>query len=172
MNSYLKFITNRPILVLITLLAITAALSYGMRNLQFDSSVESFMPKQDEDYIKYMKTRQIFGDNGRFMIMAVSADDLWRASTFEKINDLLIDIEEYKDFNEQKEKTRLKKFNEVAGRGNICLKDFYDRFPDDPEFVRFLKRKSPTDFKTTDMLPEDAVKNIKSKTAFFRNPPK
>jgi uncharacterized protein len=161
MNSYLKFITKRPVLVLITLLAITAALSYGMRHLQFDSSVESIMPKQDEDYIKYMKTREIFGDNGRFLIMAVSADDLWRASSFEKMNNFLIDIEEYKDFNEQKEKTRLKKFNEVAGRSDVCLKDFYDRFPDDPAFVRFLKRKSPANFKTADILPEDTVNNLR-----------
>ncbi|MCD6584465.1 MAG: RND family transporter [Desulfobacteraceae bacterium] len=162
MNSYLRFITKRPVLMLIVLLAITAALSYGMRNLQFDSSVESIMPKQDEDYIKYMKTREIFGDNGRFMIMAVSADDLWRASSFERINNLLTDTEEYEDFNAQKEENRLKKFNEVAGRGAVCLKDFYDRFPDDPAFVRFLKRKAPTDFKTTDKLPEDAVKNLKA----------
>ena len=161
MNSYLKFITKRPVLVLIALFAITAALSYGMRNLQFDSSVESVMPKQDEDYIKYMKTREIFGDNGRFLIMAVSADNLWSASSFEKINDFLIDIEEYKDFNEQKEKTRLKKFNEMAGRSDVCLKDFYDRFSDDPAFVRFLKRKSPADFKTDDILPEDAVEKLK-----------
>jgi len=69
--------------MLIVLLAITAALSYGMRNLKLNSSVEAFMPKHDTDYIEYMKTKQVFGDNGRFMIMAVSADDLWRASTFE-----------------------------------------------------------------------------------------
>lgn len=162
MNSYLKFITKRPVLVLITLMAITAALSYGMRNLQFDSSVESIMPKQDEDYIKYMQIKQVFGDNGRFMIMAVSADDLWRASTFEKINDLLIDIEEYKDFNEQKENTRLKKFNEVAGQDTVCLKDFYDKFSDDPAFIRFLKRKAPAGFKTDYKLPQDALKTLKT----------
>jgi len=83
--------------VLIGLLAITAALSYGIRNLEFNSSVEAFMPKNDEDYIKYTKTREVFGDNGRFMIMVVSADDLWHPSTLEKINELLTDIEEFKN---------------------------------------------------------------------------
>ncbi|NOY68631.1 MAG: MMPL family transporter [Deltaproteobacteria bacterium] len=162
MNSYLKFITKRPVLVLIGLLAITVALSYGMRNLQFNSSVEAFMPKTDADYIKYAKNREVFGDNGRFMIMAVSADNLWSAHTFKKFNYLLTDMEEYKDVDTQKEQTRLSGFNEVATRNSACMKDFYDRFSDDPVFVRFLERKAPTGFKSTDKLSEGAINNLKT----------
>jgi len=160
MNSYLRFILKRPVLVLILLFATTATLSYGIRNLRFNSSVEDFMPKHDADYIKYTKVRDIFGDNGRFVLISLSHEDLWSVPVFERINQLLTDIEEYKDFNKKKEKKRLETFKALAGRDDVCLKDIYDRFSNDPAFMRFLKRKAPNQFEPTESLTEDALEGL------------
>ncbi len=160
MHSYFRLVLKRPVLVLILLFATTVALSYGIRDLRFNSSVEDFMPKNDKDYINYTRVRDIFGDNDRFVIISVSHEDLWSPPVFERINQLLTDIEEYKDFNKEKEKKRLETFKELAGREDVCLKDIYDRFSNDPAFMRFLKRKAPPQFEPTEKLTGDALRGL------------
>ena len=79
MNKYIKLVLRRPVHILIMLAICTAVLVPGITMLKFDNSVESFMPKSDHEYIYYNELKEIYGDNGRFAIMAVSSDDLWSA---------------------------------------------------------------------------------------------
>ncbi|MCF8094113.1 MAG: hypothetical protein K9J79_02005 [Desulfobacteraceae bacterium] len=48
-----------------------------MGNLRFDHSIEAFMPKSEPAYMDYEKARETFGDNSRYLIMAVSHENLW-----------------------------------------------------------------------------------------------
>jgi predicted RND superfamily exporter protein len=104
MNRYISFALKHPIFVLVTMLAITILLTPGMLKLEFDNSVESFMPKNDKEYIYYNEVKELYGDNGRFVIMTVSDEDLWSFETIQKLDDLIADL---KGGNLQKKNGRI-----------------------------------------------------------------
>ncbi len=123
------------------LAVITVILVPGIAMLKFDNSVESFMPKDDREYIYYTELKEIYGDNGRFMIMAISDDDLWSAETFLKFDALISDLEEYKDFDEERENSRLKQLDSILSRETVRYDDLVAAFRDDPGFRRLIERK-------------------------------
>jgi len=59
MNKYIHFVLRRPVPVLIMLVILTAVLVPGITKLEFDNSVESFMPKNDHEYIYYNELKEI-----------------------------------------------------------------------------------------------------------------
>ncbi|MBW2673232.1 MAG: hypothetical protein JRD89_07435, partial [Deltaproteobacteria bacterium] len=160
MNRYIHFVLRRPVPILILLAILTAVLVPGISKLEFDNSVESFMPKSDHEYIYYNELKEIYGDNGRFAIMAVSSDDLWSAETLQTLDLLISDLEEYKDFNEKRETLRLKKFDSIAARGEVPWGDLLAAFEDDPPFQRLLARKIRISDKT-DLISTRELKKLR-----------
>ena len=148
MNRYIHCVLKNPVPILIMLIILTAVLIPGIFRLEFDNSVESFMPRNDPDYIYYEELKQIYGDNGRFAIMALSSDNLWSGEALSTLDQLLIDLEEYKDFIEEKETARLERFDSLASRGEVRYSDLMGAFADDPPFQRLLARKAKTRDKT------------------------
>lgn len=166
MNRYIHFVLRRPVPILIMLAICTAVLVPGITMLKFDNSVESFMPKNDSEYIYYTKLKEIYGDNGRFIIMAVSSDDLWNTETFQKLDALLADLEEYKDFNEDRENSRLKKFDSIISHKNVRYDDLVARFRDDPGFQRLLERKTDMISGKRGILSRDSLKKLREQILY------
>ena len=161
MNKYIKLVLRRPVHILIMLVIFTAVLVPGMTMLKFDNSVESFMPKSDHEYIYYTGLKEIYGDNGRFIIMAVSDDDLWNVETFRKLDVFLADLEEYKDFDEEKENSRLKKFDSIILQKTVRYDDLMAAFSDDPGFSRLLERKIEKVFSKKKMFSGSDLKILR-----------
>ncbi|MDO9515709.1 MAG: MMPL family transporter [Syntrophales bacterium] len=161
MNRYIHFVLQRPVLILILLAILTAVLVPGIPKLEFDNSVESFMPKNDPEYIYYNEMKKIYGDNGRFAIMAVSSYNLWSAETFRKLDLLISDLEEYKAFNKERETSRLKRFDSMASRGEIRYGALMAAFDDDPAFQRLLARKTRISDKT-DLIGARGLKKLRA----------
>ncbi len=161
MNKYIKLVLRRPVHILIMLVIFTAVLVPGMTMLKFDNSVESFMPKDDNEYIYYTGLKEIYGDNGRFIIMAVSDDDLWNVETFRKLDVFLADLEEYKDFDEEKENSRLKEFDSIISQKTVRYDDLMAAFSDDPGFSRLLERKIEKVFSKKKMFSGSDLKILR-----------
>ncbi|MEA1971171.1 MAG: hypothetical protein U9N37_06100, partial [Thermodesulfobacteriota bacterium] len=166
MNRYIHFVLRRPIPVLIMLVIFTAVLVPGITMLKFDNSVESFMPKNDSEYIYYTRLKDIYGDNGRFVIMAVSSDDLWNAESFQKLDILLADLEEYKDFNEDRENSRLKKFDSIISQKTVRYDDLMAAFRNDPCFQRLLERKTDGSFGKRERLSRSGLKKLRGQILY------
>ena len=160
MNKYIKLVLRRPVHILIMLAICTAVLVPGITMLKFDNSVESFMPKSDHAYIYYNELKEIYGDNGRFAIMAVSSDNLWSGETLRTLDLLISDLEEYKDFNEKRETLRLKRFDSIAARGEVPWCDLMAIFEGDPPFQRLLARKIMVSNKT-DLISTRELKKLR-----------
>ncbi len=141
MNRYIQFVLNRPVPILIMFAMLTMALLPGMGRLEFDNSVESFMPKDDREYIIYNELKKTYGDNGRFAIIAISGKDLLNGPTFETMDRLISDMEEYKDFDKEKEESRLARFDLLTSVDNIGYYDLVSGFSDDPPFQRQVARE-------------------------------
>ncbi|MBN2397611.1 MAG: MMPL family transporter, partial [Deltaproteobacteria bacterium] len=161
MNRYILLVLRRPVQTLIALAVMTALLVPGILRLGFDNSVESFMPKNDREYIYYNKLKEIYGDNGRFAIMAVSSDDLWSGETFRKLDRLLADLEEYEDFDKERETARLKRFDAIASRGEVRFGDLLAAFEDDSPFRRLLARQTGTS-DTTDLISARGLRKLRA----------
>ncbi len=140
-HRYTEAIIKKPILTLIILALITLVLGSGIRRLEFDTSVEAFLPPDDEKLKFYKAVKNIYGDIDTFVILAISDDNLWSRETFSRIEDLLSDLEEFKDYDASLEAIRINKLKAYINRDAVTWERLFTDFADDPCFMRFLKRK-------------------------------
>ncbi|MFH2065121.1 MAG: MMPL family transporter [Pseudomonadota bacterium] len=144
MNRCIDFVLEWPKMVLLVLLIVTIGLAGGLSKLRFDNSVEVFMPQNDSEYAFYNESKDIYGDNGRFIIMSVTHPRLWSTEAFRMIEGLVTDIDEYKEYEKTREENRLKRLDEVTADELVESKRLLEQFADDPSFARLLKRKIHT----------------------------
>ncbi len=100
------------------------------------------MPKQDPDFKIYQHTKKIFGDNDRFLLMAVSGKggSLWDYHTLSRIDLLIQEFEEYQEPDPVRELVRQHRLRELASAASMTGADLAASFVDDPVFLRFLRR--------------------------------
>jgi predicted RND superfamily exporter protein len=160
MDAYLNLVLKKPLGPIIGLVIITIILAAGMRKIEFDSSVESFMPKHDPEYLEYMQAKKIYGDNDRFTLMAISPEKLWSKSTFVAFDQFLSDIEEYKDADPLRDADRRRRFLEAVGDKEISFSDLMETFREDPAFARLIERHTPTDVREKKHLDPEDIRQI------------
>ncbi|HMA85256.1 MAG TPA: MMPL family transporter [Desulfosalsimonadaceae bacterium] len=159
-NAYLKLVLKVPALFILLLILISVTLCMGLRDLRFDHSIEAFMPKDDPEYIEYEDAKKTFGDNSRFLIMAVTHADLWSVPAFEAFNRFLTDIEAYKEFKKEAAQKQLERFNRITSQPEVSFTDITAAFQDHPLFVRLLKRKTPNRWQARQPLPSGALNRL------------
>jgi len=140
-NRYIAFCINFPKSAIAILSLITVLLAPGILRLKIDNSIETLMPKHDSQYLFYNEVKEIYGDNGQFIVMAVSAGDLFGHDTMTTLDHMITDLEEYKDFNREKETARLNRFAEFQARGSVSAAELIDHFKNDLPFQRLIERK-------------------------------
>jgi predicted RND superfamily exporter protein len=118
-NAYTRFVIKRPVIVLVGFALVTIFLASGIFKLQFDTSIEAFLPKQDSEYKYYHKVKEIYGDIDTFVILSISHEKLWSLGTFREIDQLLTDLEEYQSYNSKKETQRLQQLEVFLSRKDL-----------------------------------------------------
>jgi len=161
MNHFIGFCIRRPFTVFIILAALTLLLAPGLLRLEIDNSVETLMPKNDPKYIYYNHVKDIYGDNGQFIVMAVSSEKLFSHATLEAFDRLITDIEGFQDFHPDKEKARWLRFMDLLDREAIRANALFDQFADDPAFQRTLKRKVNDLFGQQETLSQKNLRRLK-----------
>ncbi|HMA84592.1 MAG TPA: hypothetical protein VKN73_02735, partial [Desulfosalsimonadaceae bacterium] len=161
MNHFIGFCIRRPFTVFFILAALTLLFAPGLLRLEIDNSVETLMPKNDPKYIYYNHVKDIYGDNGQFIVMAVSSEKLFSHATLEAFDRLITDIEAFQDFHPDKEKARLVRFMDLLDREAIRANALFDQFADDPAFQRTLKRKVNDLFGQQETLSQKNLRRLK-----------
>ena len=141
MARYIDLVLKKPVWFIVMLIVITVALGSGLKKIEFDSSVDAMMPQRDSEYLDNQKVKEIYGNNGKFMIMGVAPDDLWEVGTLKQINQLINDIEEYKDFDKKKEDKRLHTFKSLIGDEPVSLLQLRQVYMNDSQYLRLILRK-------------------------------
>lgn len=144
MNAYTGWIIRRPIVTLVIFGIITIILSLGIFKLEFDTSIEAFLPKKDSEFQYYNKVKEIYGDIDTFVILAVSQDHLWSHRNFVEMDNLLSDLEEYEHYDGQRENRRLIRLESFLSRNDVTYGELAHVFQDDPAFLRFIRRNIGT----------------------------
>jgi predicted RND superfamily exporter protein len=119
------------------------------------------MPRNDEEYLYYNKVKEVYGDNGRFIIISVSDKNLWSPGTLGKMDALIRDLEEYKEYDEKKESLRLLNLDSLIAGGSLPYDAFLSSFHDDPSFQRLLRRKTEVIFGNVQKLSRWKLKKLK-----------
>lgn len=121
MKSWIKFNLKHPKLMIGILLLITISALFGIRLIQFDSSVEVLMPKSDPIYRLGQRVKVVFGDSKTFTIVSVEpvkGKRLFSKQIFSVLDRMVSELEEYKEFDKEKEDQRL---NAILNLGNISI---------------------------------------------------
>lgn len=141
MDRYIGFVLKRPVMVLLAFFIVTVILASGMTKLEFDTTISTLLPQSDPEYKYYERIKEIYGGSDAFVILSVTDDPLWSSDTFTKIDHLIVDIEEFENFNPALEENRLGKLEEVFARPGITGKQAVAFFNNDIGFSRLLARK-------------------------------
>jgi hypothetical protein len=141
MDRYIGFVLKRPVLVLVAFCIVTVILGAGMAKLQFDTTISTLLPQSDPEYKYYDRIKEIYGGCDAFVILSVTDENLFHPDTFEKINDLIIDIEEFEDFDPILEKTRMDQLNQFLISDSVTGSQLVSEFQYDTGFSRLLNRK-------------------------------
>nr|MBP7584448.1 hypothetical protein [Spirochaetota bacterium] len=141
MEKYIELVLNRPKTVLAILLLVTIALGSGIPKLRFDTSVDVMMPQHDEQYLYNEEVKKVYGNNGKLIVMNLSAPNLWSREFFQNVDRLTDDIEEYRTFDEEKENGRLEKFRALSRVPGASRETLLAGFQDDPVYRRALERE-------------------------------
>jgi len=141
MDRYIRFVLKRPVFILVVFFIVTIILASGMVHLQFDTSITAFLPISDIEYKNYEKVKEIYGDCDTFVILNIADKNLWQYETFGRINDLIIDLEGFEDYNQTLEQDRIKQLDQLLEDPTITGEALLSNFTDDPAFKRLLVRK-------------------------------
>jgi len=160
MNAYIRFIIRRPFITLGIFTAITLFFVFGILKLQFDTTVEAFLPKHDSEYKFYNQVKEIYGDTDTYIILAIAHDNLWSSGTFTEIDHLLSDIDEYQHFDEIQEKERLDQLNDLLLKETLTYEELFDGFKKDPCFTRFLRRAIGRIPKFDEIIGQSALRRL------------
>ncbi len=160
-HHYTRAIIKWPLLTLVALVIITMLLGSGLRKLEFDTSVETFLPRNDPEHEYYRTVKEVYGDVDTFVILAVSHDNLWSSEAFSQIENLLLDLEEYQEYDAERETRRLDRLGAYLNKEHINTDALFSDFADDPGFVRFVKRKLKTNIDSRNgIIPRSQLQSV------------
>jgi len=141
MDRYIRFVLKRPVWVLVVFSIVTVILASGMLHLQFDTSITAFLPTTDIEYENYEKVKEIYGDSDTFVILDITDNNLWQYETFRRINDLIIDLEEFEEYDAAQEQQRIALLDRLVADPDITGEALLSHFSQDLGFQRLLARK-------------------------------
>jgi len=143
LNRYISLILKRPVLVLTVILIITVVLGTGIFKIKFDNSYDVMMPQKDSIYLYNEDTKKIYGNLDNFIISTISSyKNIWSREFFQDFDNLVTDLEEYKNYNEELENERLAKLD-IYGKNEKekTVDSLTEYFKDDPVFQRAIRRE-------------------------------
>jgi predicted RND superfamily exporter protein len=140
----MRWVLKWPKLVLVGFIAVTVLLGSGIFKLNFDTSIATFLPRQDSEYQFYNQTKEIYGDCDTFVILAVSHKNLWQYEVLNNINKLLIDLETLQTYSPALSQHRMAKLDQALSGRSVTRKALLDAFHEDPTFQRLIGRKIET----------------------------
>jgi predicted RND superfamily exporter protein len=140
MEKYIDLVMRHPKKAVACIILITAILGSGLPKIEFESSLDSIMPKKDEQYILNEEVKKVHGNNGKFIIIAVTSEDLMTPENLAIVEKLHQDIEEYRNFDQYKEEERIEILKKALASGNITTQQLLSQYDHDPVFQRYLSR--------------------------------
>ena len=88
MNKIFQFILQRPVLVMVCIVAIFFAAASGLKNFKLDASSDALVIEGDEAFKVYRETGEIFGSSDFLIIVFTPNSDVFSPDSLSTINNL------------------------------------------------------------------------------------
>ncbi|MBN2041927.1 MAG: MMPL family transporter [Spirochaetes bacterium] len=116
MKRIIELAVKHPRKVIALLLLATLIFLPGIRKLRIDPSTEALMPKDSHEYKINTRSKKIFGDSKLFLLTLIEGEKIpvFSEQSFQIINELVRELEEFKYFNFDEENKRLNSIIELG----------------------------------------------------------
>ncbi len=96
LNFYTRYISNKPIIVIIVLLGVFSYLGYNAKNFRIDASADSLILENDKDFKYYREISKTYGSHSYMFVTYKPSEDLLSPETLSKIGLLRDELREIK----------------------------------------------------------------------------
>ncbi len=96
LNFYIRYILNRPIIVIIVLLGVFSYLGYNAKHFRIDASADSLILENDKDFKYYRKISKTYGSHSYMFVTYKPKGDLLSPETLSKLSSLRGELREIK----------------------------------------------------------------------------
>ncbi|RME88110.1 MAG: hypothetical protein D6767_10710 [Candidatus Hydrogenedentota bacterium] len=119
MRKWIETVLTHPKTILVITVLLTIFLAAGLPRIHFDPSTKVLMPQNDPYFLMGERAKHIYGDNRTFLIAGIEPRDksipLFSTQLFNHMNELDLELNEYKDFNAELEDSRFQTILETSG---------------------------------------------------------
>jgi len=162
MDRFFRLPVYHPKATLFALAIISAMACAGMTQIKFENSLDVMMPRSDIEYITNNSIKEIYGNNGKFIIFGINSDTLFTGDSFRQIDLLIREIEEYSSFHEELESARINRIVSFMQEGKPVTKSgLLQSISDDPVFASSVSRKLGTSVSPDTALTPGELKKLK-----------
>lgn len=145
MRLFARFVTQRPLLVLFAVLALSVVALHGVVNLRtgelrltVDPAIERLMPDGDESRQFYERARTLFGRD-EAVILVIEAEDVFAPDTLDQLQRLTKRLEQDPQVSQVRS---LANVVQVESReGELFVGPFYGDIPRDPAVLARLREQ-------------------------------
>lgn len=96
LNFYLRYILNKPIIVIIALLGLFTYLGVHVRDFRLDASADSLILENDTDYKYFLEINKTYGTSSYLLMTYKPKGDLFSPETLENLRSLRDKLREIK----------------------------------------------------------------------------
>ena len=162
-DKFFRIPVNHPKGSLLFLAVVTVIACTGLTKIQFENSLDVMMPQHDIEYITNENLKQVYGNNGKFIIIDISSESLFSESVFRETDNIISEIEEYKSYNEERESERIARIDSlIQSRTPVTKKDLINTLSRDPLFAKTVERKLGSGLSPDDIISIRKLKSLKS----------
>ncbi len=96
LNFYIRYILNKPIIVIIVLLGVFSYLGYNAKHFRIDASADSLILENDKDFKYYRKISKTYGSHSYMFITYKPKGDIFSPETLSKLGSLRDELKQIK----------------------------------------------------------------------------
>ncbi len=117
MKRIIDFAVSYPRRTLAVLALLTLAFALGIPRLRSEPSTDALMPKHSAEYRMDMRIKKVYGDSKLYLLTLIegASAPLFSAGSFELIDRVVGEIEEFREFNFAAEELRLRQILDAGG---------------------------------------------------------
>lgn len=133
MRRFSGWITRHPIVVLVSILGLTALAGYQtMTGSRMETDLDEYMPAGHPAFVYSDEAEDLFNIKDGIVIAIENPSGVYNAGTLQKIRDLTAELQRDSDIDKAEVTSLYTADNIVGSDGGLDVKRFYRRVPSDP----------------------------------------
>lgn len=149
MNKISKFVTEHPLVVIISIILITIVFALACTRISMETDIKKLLPKTYPSVKAFDEIDEKFGGSD-FILIAITDDEIFDYETLSKIDQITNALKDVSGIGKIFSITRMDEIKAVEG--GVEVAPIIDSVPKDPNEIQKFKKKLLDDDKYTDVF--------------------